>query len=38
MEKNKLMLTRKRKGWMWFCAVITAELLWILGDYLVLQS
>ncbi|WP_407079247.1 hypothetical protein [Acinetobacter ursingii] len=23
---------------MWFCAVITAELLWILGNYLVLQS
>ncbi|WP_262381704.1 KGW motif small protein [Acinetobacter guerrae] len=38
MEKNNQMRSRKRKGWMWFGAVITAELLWILGNYLVLQS
>lgn len=38
MKKNKLILARKREGWMWFGVVITAELLWILGNYIVLQS
>ncbi|WP_431830739.1 KGW motif small protein [Acinetobacter ihumii] len=38
MKNNGQDISRKRKGWMWFGAVVTAELLWMLGNYLVLQS
>ena len=38
MEKTKQELSKKRKGWMWFAAVVTAEMVWILGNYIVLQS
>lgn len=29
---------KKRTGWFWFATVIAAEALWIVGNYIALQT
>lgn len=38
MNKNQHHRSKKQKGWMWFMMVMTAEMLWILGNYIALQA
>ena len=38
MNKNQHHFSKKQRGWLWFLMIVTAEILWILGNYLALQA